>query len=252
MRMKRVALIVGGSRGIGAATAEALANDAIAVVVAARSTEACNDVMERIAASGGQALAVACDASNYEDVRSAVDKAVDRFGQLDIIVNNAGRMDPIGLVDECDTETWAQTATLNLTGAFNGAHAALPHFRKTGQGTIINLSTGAAFHPLGGWSAYCASKAGLAMFTRVLGAELAGTDIRIYGFQPGMVNTDMTRAGLKIKVNRVSDLDPESFSSPEMAARGIAWLCRERPLDLSGGDIDINAPEFRKRAGLDD
>lgn len=248
MKRDQVALVVGGSRGIGAATAEALAAAGFSLAVSARRAEACDAVVARI---GGTARGFACDASRYEEVHALVEAVVARFGRLDVLINNAGTMDPLGLVDDCDPEAWAGAVTLNLVGAFNGCRAALPHLRAAGQGTIVNLSTGAAFHPLPGWSAYCASKAGLAMFTKTLGAELAGTDIRIYGFQPGMVNTEMTRAGLKVKVNRVSDLDPETFSTPDVPGRAIAWLCSERPEDLSGGEVDINAPDFRARAGLD-
>lgn len=248
MQSDRVALVVGGSRGIGAATAEALAASGFTVAVSARRAEACDAVVARI---GGTARGFACDASRYEDVHALVDAVIARFGRLDAIVNNAGTMDPIAFAEDCDPQRWADAVTLNLVGAFNGCHAALPHFRRAGQGMIVNLSTGAAFHPLPGWSAYCASKAGLAMLTKTLAAELAGTGIRIYGFQPGMVNTEMTRAGLKVKVNRVSDLDPESFSTPDVPGRAIAWLCSERPEDLSGGEVDINAPEFRARVGLD-
>jgi len=251
MQFDQVALVVGGSRGIGAATAEALAANGFAVTVSARRAVSCDAVVGRIAAAGGTAQSFACDASRHEDVQALVDAVVARFGRLDVIVNNAGTMDPIGLVEDCDPQTWADAVMLNLVGAFNGCHAAIPHLKAAGQGAIINLSTGAAFHPLPGWSAYCASKAGLAMFTKTLAAELAGTGIRIYGFQPGMVNTEMTRAGLKVKVNRVSDLDPETFSTPDVPGRAIAWLCTERPEDLSGGEVDINASEFRTRAGLD-
>lgn len=251
MPCEQVALIVGGSRGIGAATAEAIAANGFAVAVAARRAEACDAIVGRIAGSGGTAQGFSCDASRHEDVRSLVEIVVSRFGRLDIIVNNAGTMDPIGRVEDCDPAAWQQAVLLNLVGAFNGCRAALPQFRKAGRGTIVNLSTGAAFHPLPGWSAYCASKAGLAMLTRTLGAELKDTDIRVYGFQPGMVNTEMTRAGLKVKVNRVSDLDPETFSGPDIPAKAIAWLCKERPEDLSGGEVDINDPEFRERAGLE-
>lgn len=252
MQFEQVALIVGGSRGIGAATAEAIAANGVAVAISARRADACDAVSGRIAGNGGAAHGFACDASRYEDVHNLVEAVIARFGRLDIIVNNAGTMDPLGRVEDCDPAAWGGAVALNLVGAFNGCRAALPHFRKAGRGTIVNLSTGAAFHPLPGWSAYCASKAGLAMLTKTLGAELAGTDIRIYGFQPGMVNTEMTRAGLKVKVNRVSDLDPETFSGPDVPGRAIAWLCREQPEDLSGGEVDINAPDFRIRAGLDE
>lgn len=251
MQCDQVALIVGGSRGIGAATAEALAASGIAVAVSGRRAEACDAVVGRIAGNGGNAQGFACEASRYEDVHALVESVIEHFGRLDIIVNNAGTMNPLCFVEDCDPGAWAEAVMLNLVGAFNGCRAALPYFRTAGRGTIVNLSTGAAFHPLPGWSAYCASKAGLAMLTQTLGAELAGTDIRLYGFQPGMVNTEMTRAGLKVKVNRIADLDPETFSGPDVPGRAIAWLCKERPEDLSGGEVDINAPEFRTRMGLE-
>ncbi|HRX40965.1 MAG TPA: SDR family oxidoreductase [Parvularculaceae bacterium] len=242
---------MGASRGIGAATAKKFVADGVYVVLASRNRESCEAVRaQSIAAFNGLSESASCDAGDYAAVEALVRDVLERCGRLDYIINNAGTMDPIGFVQDCDAGDWARGVSLNLFSAFNGSRAVLPHFTKHG-GVIVNLSTGAAFHPLSGWSAYCASKAALAMFTRTLGLEVAGTDIRIYGFQPGMVNTSMTREGLKKKVNRISELDPESFTGPEAPARAIAWLCREAPQDLSGGEVDINAPEFRARAGLD-
>lgn len=248
---KPVAIVLGASRGIGAATARRLAQDGAFVVLASRNKSACDGV---VSASGsymeGSSESASCDAVEFEQVSALVSDVIHRHGRLDYIVNNAGVMDPIGLVENCAAAEWVKGVGLNLFSAFNGCRAVLPHFKNNG-GVIVNLSTGAAFHPLPGWSAYCASKAALAMFTRTLGMEVKEAGICVYGFQPGMVNTMMTREGLKKKVNRVSNLDPNTFTDPDVPARAISWLCRTAPLDLSGGEIEINEPGFRLRAGLD-
>jgi len=241
---------MGASRGIGAATARALAAAGMTTILTARAAEACAGGVGEICAAGGAAEALSCDVSSYGDVSRVVDEVCKRYGRIDVVVNNAGMMEPVGLTEVCDPQAWSAAIMVNLVGAFHGCRAVLPVFRETGRGVIVNLSTGAAFHPLVGWGAYCSAKAGLAMFTRVLGLELSGSDIKVYGFQPGMVKTTMTREALKKKVNRVAELDPEDFSDPEVPARAIAWLCRERPDDLSGGEVDINDAAFRARAGM--
>lgn len=252
MENRPVALVMGASRGIGAATAEALAASGATVILAARNATSCERTLQDIrSAHGDVAEAHSCNVVSHSDTAKLVDAILTRHGRLDYLINNAGTMDPIALIDECDPVAWNAAITLNLSGAFHGCHAALPHFKNVGRGVIVNLSTGAAFNPLRGWSAYCVAKAGLAMFTRMLALEVADTNIRVYGFQPGMVNTEMTRAGLKIKVNRVSELDPQKFSSPSVPGKAIAWLCSEQPEDLSGKEIDIANEEFRARAELD-
>lgn len=248
MGMSRdVAIITGGNQGIGAATAVALAGNGARVVVAGRTLQKCEEIVEVIRAGGGEAAACVCDVTCVDQVDALVETALSRFGHVNILVNSAGTMEPIGYTDQCAPDEWAQCIAVNLVGSFYTSRVVLPHFRTQGSGVIVNMSSGAAFVPLEGWGAYCSAKSGLAMLTRVLTAETASTDIRIYGFQPGMVNTETTRDALKQKVNRVASLDPETFDPPEAPAAAIAWLCRERPEDMSGCEVDFTNQEFRRR-----
>ena len=240
-------IVFGGSHGIGAATALSLAEHGATLAVAARNKSSCHVVADKIMARGGKAIAISCDVADGDQVTSAVAATIEQFGRLDYVINSAGVMDPIAPIEESSPEAWAQCIRINLIGSFHGCRAALPIFRAQNSGVIVNLSSGAAFHALEGWSAYCAAKAGLAMLTRVLAAELAGSDIRVYGFQPGMVNTALTREALQHKVNRIADLNPATFDPPEAPAAAIAWLCLHRPRDLSGGEVVFTDPAFKAR-----
>lgn len=242
-----VGIIFGGSHGIGAATALALAEHGVSVVVAARSESSCHIVADKVMARGGKAMVISCDVSHSDQIDTAIALAMQRYGRLDYVINSAGVMDPLAPIEECPPDAWARCIEINLNGSFYACHAALPIFRAQNSGVIINLSSGAAFHALEGWSAYCAAKAGLAMLTRVLAAETAGSDIRVYGFQPGMVNTKLTREALHHKVNRIADLDPATFDPPAAPAAAIAWLCLHRPCDLSGSEVVFTEPAFKAR-----
>lgn len=242
-----VGIIFGGSQGIGAATAKALAARGVKVAIAARNPSACDAVAQDITAAGGATLPVACDVADDGQVAAVIAATVARFGRLDFVVNSAGVMDPIGLIEDCPPDAWARCLAVNITGSFHASRAALPLLRAQNSGVIINLSSGAAFHALEGWGAYCVAKAGLAMLTKVLAAEVAGSGIRVYGFQPGMVNTALTRQALQHKVNRVADLDYTAFDPPEAPAVAIVWLCLNGPGDLSGHEVLFTDPAFQAR-----
>ncbi|MCC5870669.1 MAG: SDR family oxidoreductase [Gammaproteobacteria bacterium] len=242
-----VGIVFGGSKGIGAATAKALAACGTKVAIVARHQSACDEVAQDIAAKGGTALPLACNVAAGDQVKAAIKAAVDKFGRLDFVVNSAGVMDPIGLIENCPPDAWAHCLEVNITGSYHACRAALPIFRAQDCGVIVNLSSGAAFHALEGWGAYCVAKAGLVMLTRVLAAEVAGSGIRVYGFQPGMVNTGLTRDALRHKINRVADLDYAAFDPPEAPAAAIVWLCLHCPNDLSGGEVLFTDPAFQAR-----
>ena len=242
--MTRAAIITGATRGIGAETARALARDGINLALAVRDTNATADLASELRQYGIEVHVLACDVSSYSDVHNIVEAAVSKLGRVDILVNNAGTMEPIGLIEDTDPEAWLQCLAVNLAGAYYTIHEVLPHFRTGGGGTIINLSSGAAFMPLRGWGAYCSAKAGLAMLTRIVAEEVKGSDIRIFGFQPGMVNTGMTREGLKKPVNEVSKMNIEDFLHPAQPASAIAALCRRRPELYQGAEIRYGEPEF--------
>ncbi len=180
-----IALVTGASRGIGEAAARALAQAGAAVMLAARDGAAAAAIARSIAENGGRADAAACDVADWASVQAMLAETSRRLGAPSILVNNAGVIDPIARLAEADPAAWARAVQVNLTGAFHAIRAVLPAMIAAGRGTIVNLSSGAALHPLEGWSAYCAGKAGLAMLTRAIALEAGGDGIRVFGFQPG-------------------------------------------------------------------
>jgi len=220
------------------------------VCLAAPAPETCEPIVQKIRASGAEASAFDCDATNSAAVSDLISDVLEQHKKVDILINCAGVMGPLALLEDCDPDQWSRCIMINMAGTFNTCRAVLPHFRERDAGVIVNLSTGAAFHALEGWSAYCSSKAGLAMLSMTLAAETQTTGIHVYSFQPGMVNTELGQASMKVDINRVTNLDPDSFSPPSEPAQAIAWLCSDLPADLAGKEVVITDPEFRKRAGL--
>ncbi|MBO1074650.1 SDR family NAD(P)-dependent oxidoreductase [Roseomonas marmotae] len=246
----QVALVLGGSRGIGRSTVEQLALAGARVGIASRDRAACEAVAADIAGRGGEALALGVDVADFASVEAAVGAVLERFGRLDILVNNAGVIEPIGRVDEVDPAAWARSITINLIGAYNGCRAALPAMTARGGGVVVNVSSGAAARPNEGWSAYCAGKAGLAMLTRSIHLECAELGIRCYGFRPGVVDTEMQVAIRASGINEISRLDRSQLAPPEEPARAIAWLCGEEARDLAGEELTVRDAVLRQRVGL--
>ncbi len=245
-----IAVVIGASRGIGAAASQALARRGLSVVVAAPPGEDCESVVRAIVDAGGTAMARECDARDAASVDALMGDVVRQGGHLRALVNCAGIMGPVAKVEDTSASAWAECITVNLIGAYHGCRAVLPHFRRQGSGVIVNMSTGAAFHALEGWSAYCTSKAGLTMLTRIVAAEVSGSGICVYSFQPGMVNTDLGRESMRVDINRVTNLDPHSFTPPSEPGEAIAWLCATAPDDLVGKEIVVTDPQLRQRVGL--
>lgn len=247
----RVALVTGASRGLGEGVARALAARGAAVMLVARDGAAVEAAARDIAASGGRAEAMACDVADYAAVERAVARTRSALGGLDILVNNAGVIEPIGMIGEVDPADWARLIAINLTGAYAMTHHAFRVMKAQGGGRIVNVSSGAARQPLEGWSAYCASKAGLAMLTMATDLEGAEHGIRCFGYAPGVVDTDMQAVIRASGINRVSQLPRSSLAPPDDAARLCAWLCSGAADDLAGRDVDVRDPAIRRRAGLE-
>src|SRR5262245_15659900 len=172
----KIALVTGASRGLGEGAARALAKQGAKVMLLARD----GALVEKVAGEIG-AEPLACDVSDYAAVERAVSATRKQFGGLDILVNNAGVIEPIADLATSDPAVWARNIQINLIGAYNVVRAVLEGMMASGGGTIINVSSGAAYRPLEGWSAYCAGKAGLAMMTRSIALETKGRGIRIFG-----------------------------------------------------------------------
>jgi len=247
----RVALVTGASRGLGEGVARALAARGAAVMLVARDGAAVEAAARDIAASGGRAEAMACDVADYAAVERAVARTRSALGGLDILVNNAGVIEPIAEIATSDPEEWARNIAINLVGAYNAVRAALPGMLAGGGGgTIVNVSSGAAFRPLEGWSAYCSGKAGLAMFTRAIALETSGKGIRVFGFAPGTIDTDMQAKIRASGMNAISRIPRAELSPVEHAVRGLLYLCTPAADDLVGQDVSMRDEAFRQRIGL--
>jgi NAD(P)-dependent dehydrogenase (short-subunit alcohol dehydrogenase family) len=244
----KIALVTGASRGLGEGVARALARDGAKVMLLARDGDLARKVAGEIAAAGGAAEALACDVSDYPAIERAVTDTRQRLGGLDILVNNAGVIEPIAELASSDPAAWARNIQINLVGAYNVVRAVIGEM-LTGGGTILNISSGAAHRPLEGWSAYCAGKAGLAMVTRSIALETAGR-VRIFGFSPGTIDTDMQVRIRASGLNAVSQIPRANLSPVEHAVRGLVYLCTEGD-DLMGQDVSMRDEAFRKRIGLD-
>ena len=246
----KVALITGASRGLGEGAARALAAAGAAVMLVARDGALAASVARDISAKGTTAEALACDVSDYAAVERAVSETKARLGGLDILINNAGVIEPIAEVATSDPAAWARSLSINLIGAYHVLRAVLPGMLANGGGSIVNVSSGAAYRPLEGWSAYCAGKAGLAMLTRSIALETAGKGIRLFGFSPGTIDTDMQVKIRASGMNMVSRIPRGELSPVEHAVRGLMYLCTRASDDLLGQDASMRDEAFRGRIGL--
>ena len=238
-------LITGASRGIGEATARLFADAGAHVGLAARSVDA-------VTALAGETsgLALPCDVADPDAVTAAIERMRREFGRLDILINNAGVIDPIATLDRVDPQAWGRAIDINLKGVFHGMRAAIPVMRAQGGGTIITVSSGAAHHPLEGWSAYCASKAGAAMLTRAADHENRAAGLRIMGLSPGTVATGMQATIRASGVNPVSQLDWSIHVPADWPAQALAWMCSGDADPWCGAEVSLRDEEIRRRVGL--
>jgi len=245
----RIALVTGAARGIGAATAVALARRNITPVLAVRDAAAAEPVADAVRQLGVACRIETCDVADYGTVSAAIGRLLADSGRLDIVVNNAGQIDPIGHLGDTDPAEWAHAIAVNLTGAYNVVHASLPALLVSPAATILNVSSGAAHGAREGWSAYCSAKAGLFMMTRSLHEEYAERNIAAFGLQPGVVDTGMQVRIRASGMNDVSRIPRTSLAAPDHAAAVIAWLCDQRPAHHRGKDLTVRDAALLAEAG---
>ena len=243
----RVVIITGASRGIGAATAEAMAAADARLMLLARDGAALAALAGRL--DGARALV--CDVADFAQVQAAVEATRAAFGRVDVVVNNAGVIEPIGPLATSDPAAWSHAADVNFKGVYNGMRACLPVMLAQGSGTVLTVGSGAAHNPLEGWSQYCAAKAAALMLTRCLHLEARGRGIRAISLSPGTVATDMQRRIRASGINPVSQMDFAAHVPPEVPARALVWLATDAAAEFAGQEVSLRDPAFRARIGLD-
>lgn len=243
-------IVTGANRGIGEATARHFAQNGARVVLAARSGEKIDAIADEIKAAGGSATAVTCDVGRADDVQNLIQTTVAQTGRIDVLINNAGLIEPIARITQSDPEAWGQVIDVNLKGVYYGMRYCIPAMVSQGGGTIITLSSGAATSALEGWSHYCATKAAVLSLTRVADKENRQDGIRVLGLSPGTVATGMQRQIRASGINPVSQLDPDMHIPPEWVARALAWLAGPQADPHLGTDFSLKSPENRLAVGL--
>ncbi|GKY86306.1 SDR family oxidoreductase [Sinisalibacter aestuarii] len=243
----KTVVVTGASRGIGEAAVRAFAGAGANVVLLARSGEAIGRIAREI---GDKALAVTCDVASWSQVKAAMDQAAWRFGRIDVLVNNAGVIEPISMLRGSDPAAWSRAFDINLKGVYHGMRAAVPMMREKGGGTVLTVGSGAAHNPLEGWSHYCASKAAVHMMTKALHKEEARAGIRALTLSPGTVATEMQREIKSSGVNPVSAMQWSDHIPPDWPARALLWMCSPAADAYLGDEVLLNDPAIRAQVGL--
>lgn len=243
-------VITGASRGIGEAAARHFGTLGANVVLAARSREAIDGIADDITSSGGKARAVACDVADPDAVAQLIETTNATFGRIDILVNNAGLLDPIARLTDFDPADWDKVIDVNVKGVFYAMHAAIPKMVAQGGGTIINISSGAAYGALEGWSHYCASKAAVLSLTKSGHKEYGDQGVRVIGLSPGTVATHMQVQIKDSGINPVSQLDPAIHIPPAWVAQAIAYLSGTGGEAYLGTDFMLRDDSARDALGL--
>ena len=239
----RVAIVTGGSRGIGRAIALGLANYGADVVVASRKQEDLDIVADEIRATGRKVAAIATHMRNREDIDQLVQRTLDEFGKIDILVNNAGTNPYFGPMMGVEERTWDQIMTVNLKGYFLLAQAVAKGMIERKSGNIINVSSAGGRRASPGLGAYSVSKAGVIMLTQVLAQELGQYGIRVNAIAPGIIQTRFAEAlwsNDAILKRSIEQTPLGRIGQSEEMAGVCVWLASDASSYVSGQTIVLD------------
>ncbi|MFJ8244720.1 3-oxoacyl-ACP reductase [Peribacillus asahii] len=236
----KVAIVTGGSRGIGAAIAMELAKNGAKVVINYnRSAGSAEQVIESIKKIGGEAYAVQADVSNSEESENLIKETINHFGKLDILINNAG-ITRDSTFKKLSEEDWRTVIDVNLNSVYNTSSIALPYLLESDAGRIINISSIIGQAGGFGQTNYAAAKAGIIGYTKSLALELAKSSVTVNSICPGFIDTEMVQEiPENIRENIVAKIPARRFGQPEEIARGVVFLCKDGGY-ITGQQLNIN------------
>lgn len=229
----KVALITGGGRGIGRATAELFAREGAKVVLCSRTKPQLAETLSAITSAGGEATARVADIGIAREAEALVRLAVKHYGRLDILINNAGILGPRVPIVEYPHREWGQVLRINLCGTFFVSQAAASVMVEQGAGMIITLSSSVGRHGRGRWGAYAVSKFGVEGLSQVMADELRSTGVCVVTFNPGGTRSAMRAEAYPIE-------DPNTLHRPMDAAHALLRLADNLSPDLSGEAFDLS------------
>ncbi|MBU6424255.1 MAG: SDR family oxidoreductase [Chloroflexota bacterium] len=250
----QIAIVTGGSRGLGRAAAEILAGAGASVVVASRNAPQLDEVVRDIRRAGGKALAYAADVADERQVQELVLSTERWVGAATILINNAGVLDPMAPLARTDPTMWLRHIAVNVGGVYLASRAVLPGMLERGYGRIVNVSSGAARRASAGWTAYCASKAAVDQLTRALALEIADTGVTVCAFEPGLMDTAMQERIRRSaaedfpRVEEFRELErQEKLRDPHEPARVLAYLASPQA-ERNGQIVEMTDEALRAEA----
>jgi 3-oxoacyl-[acyl-carrier protein] reductase len=245
----KTAVVTGASRGIARAAAIELANAGVVVGLVARDVAALEATAAAISANGGNARIFPCDISAPFQVIEMEQAVAQSLGSVDILVNAAAVITPIGPIAESDVTEWTDAVSTNLFGQYHVTRAFLPGLIAR-QGVILCMNAVTADVPINLISAFNVAKAGFKMLSRCINLEYGATGLKIYDLRAGLAATKL-RGIAHAHMSELNMFPPEVIPGPEDAGKCVAYLCLERPDDLVGQTLDIDDETFRARVGLE-
>lgn len=238
----KVAVITGSSKGIGESMARGMAEAGASVVISSRKQEAVDEVAEQYKADGLEATGIACHVAKKEDQENLINKTIEKYGRVDVLINNAGTNPYFGPVENMDPVAYQKTLDINMTAALTLSNLCYPHMKKQGGGSIIHISSVEGMHPSPNFAAYNISKAGLIMLGKNQAVEWGKDNIRVNVICPGFVKTKLSAAlwqNESIHKTVVGNTPLNRMASPDEMA-GLAVFLASDASSFCTGSVILN------------